>query len=264
MTIDLVAIDLDGTLLGSNNTISKRNRAAVVALQEKGVAVTLATGRMFASANRIAEDLGISCPLICYQGAQIREPSTGHILSETVLPQPLCRRVIQFALQKGLHVNAFSGDSVFMSALTDEGKQYLEVSRVEATIVGNLLSWLTTDLLKIVLVTKEEETLSVVTELQELFGEELTATRSHPLFAETISARASKGNALKWLSGHLQIPLSNIMGIGDNLNDLSLVSTAGFGVAMGNAAPEVKEQASHITGIADEDGVAQSIETFAL
>ena len=132
------------------------------------------------------------------------------------------------------------------------------------TVVNDLTHWLAEDLLKLVIITDESTTIKIVKELTEKLGSQLNVTRSYPIFAETISPIASKGRALKKLAAHLGIQIDRVMGIGDNLNDLDLVEVAGFGVAMGNGAPEVKAQADYVTDDADNDGVATALEQLIL
>lgn len=264
MKFDLVAVDLDGTILGADNQVSPRVEAVLKAVQDRGVNVTIATGRMFMSARRFAEQLRIETPIICYQGAQVRLPTTGETISEALVPMDVALRVIQYCRQNGYHINAFRGDDVFMEELTESGKFYLGLSGVEGTVVGNLAEWLPGDVLKLVIVTDEPTTVTIIDDLSREFGDQLNVTRSYPIFAETISPRASKGRALTELAAHLGIPIERVMGIGDNLNDLDLVVTAGYGVAMGNGAPEVKARADYVTDDVDNDGVATALEKLIL
>lgn len=264
MKFELVAIDLDGTLLGPDNEVSPRVEEALRSVQAAGVRVTIATGRMFTSARRFAEQFGIETPLICYQGAQIRHPVTGEIVSETLVPREIALDVIRYCQRNSYHVNAFRGDTVFMEELTPAGEFYLGLSGVEATFVPDLAAWLPGDLLKLVIVTDEPTTVTIIDELTEQFGSRLNVTRSYPIFAETISPDASKGRALRSLAAHIGVPIERVMGIGDNLNDLDLVTAAGFGVAMGNGAPEVKARADYVTDDVENDGVATALEKLIL
>jgi len=264
MNYELVAIDLDGTILGSDNEVSPRVEEAVRAVQAMGISVTIATGRMFASARRFAEHFGIKTPLICYQGAQVRHPESGDIISETLIPKEVALGVIEYCQRNSYHVNAFQGDSVFMAELTPEAEFYLGLSGVEGTVVGDLAAWLPGDVLKLVIITDEPTTVTVIDELTTEFGARLNVTRSYPIFAETISPDVSKGRALRSLAVHLGVPIERVMGIGDNLNDLDLVTAAGFGVAMGNGAPEVKARADYITDDVEHDGVATALEKLIL
>ena len=260
----LLALDLDGTLIGESPEISPRSAHAVREAAKLGVKVTLATGRMYRAARPYAEQLGIATPLICYQGAQIREPVSGEIISETGIDRETALEVLRYSRENGYHVNAFAGDELYMAELTPEGRFYSERANVEPNIVGDLSEWLDRDVLKLVLITDEPTTLKIIYELSERFGERLYVTRSFPNYAETISPYASKGKALKYLAKRLDIALENVMAIGDDLNDIDMVAAAGLGVAMRNSAPDVLSNAQFVTGTVDEDGVATAIERFIL
>ncbi len=260
----LLALDLDGTLVGESPEISERSARALQEAALRGVKVTLATGRMYLAAKPYAEQLGIVTPLICYQGAQIREPIGGKIVSETGVDRELALKVLRYCRENDYHVNAFVGDELFMAELTPEGKFYSERANVKPNIVGDLTEWLEGDVLKLVIVTDEPTTVKIIDELSERFGELLYVTRSYPIFAETINPDVSKGQALADLAKWLGIPLENVMAIGDDLNDIDMVATAGLGVAMRSSPPDLLRNAQFVTGTVDEDGVATAVERFIL
>ena len=262
--IRLVAIDLDGTLVDDRNVIAPRVREAIAAAREQGVEVVIATGRMFRSALKFADELALTSPVICYQGAQIRDPGSGAVLHERLLAQAHAAAVIDFATRRGVHVNAFAGDELFMSELTAEGRFYCQLSGIAPQLVGDLSEWLEEDLVKLVLVTDSSAARALVDEVSAAAPREVSVTRSHPRLVEAIDARVNKGDALARLSRIMDIPIGQIMGIGDNLNDLPLVAAAGFGVAMGSGAPETKAAADFVTAPYDDDGVAVAIERFVL
>ena len=151
-----------------------------------------------------------------------------------------------------------------MAKLTPEGKFYSQRANVDPIIVGNLTEWLTDDVLKLVIVTDESTTMRIINELSAQLGERLYVTRSYPIFAETISADVSKGKALAELAKQLHIAKENVMAIGDDLNDLDMVATAGLGIAMGSSPPDLLSNAQFVTGTVEEDGVATAVERFIL
>src|ERR1700733_10244783 len=95
--IRLVALDLDGTLVGSNLTVSPRVRNSIAQARARGTEITIVTGRMFAATKPFAGILGITGPLVCYQGAAIFEASTGAVLRETPVHQDVTRQVLAWA-----------------------------------------------------------------------------------------------------------------------------------------------------------------------
>lgn len=263
-SIRLVAIDLDGTLVDDRNEVAPRVASAIKAARAEGVEVAIATGRMFRSALKFAAELSLTAPVICYQGAQIRDPASGAVLHERLLAREHAAAVIEFAGAQQVHVNAFAGDELYMAELTAEGRFYCQLSGIEPRLVGDLAAWLDRDLVKLVLVTERANSRQLVERLVDAVPAEINITRSHPRLVEAIDGRVNKGDALARLSRIMDIPISQIMGIGDNLNDLPLVEAAGFGVAMGSGAPETKAAADFVTAPYDEDGVAVAIERFVL
>ena len=259
-----MAIDLDGTLVDDRNEVAPRVAGAIAAARAEGVEIVIATGRMFRSAQRFVDELSLTAPVICYQGAQIRDPASGAILHEQLLCQGHAAAVIEFARRRRVHVNAFAGDDLYMAELTAEGRFYCRLSGIEPQLVGDLGTWLDRDLVKLVLVTDSENSRRLVDQLVNAVPPEINITRSHPRLVEAIDGRVNKGDALARLSQIMDIPVSQIMGIGDNLNDLPLVQAAGFGVAMGSGAPETKAAADFVTTPYEEDGVAVAIERFIL
>ncbi|MBM4435906.1 MAG: HAD family phosphatase [Actinobacteria bacterium] len=261
---DLLALDLDGTLVVDSNPVTPRVRAAIRQAQARGVHVTLATGRMFQSARRFAQDLGVTVPIICYQGALIRHPQTGASLYARVMPVAPARQVLAFAAERGLHINAYVDDELYMRQITPEGEFYASTARVDIHVAHDLDALVARGTTKLVIVTDEDQVLPVVAALQARLGSALFITRSHPRFAEATSPDVSKGAALHILAKRLGIPVARTMAIGDNLNDLDLVQAAGLGVAMGDGDQRVRAAAGWVTGTYFEDGVATAIEKFIL
>ncbi len=262
----LVAIDLDGTLIDRRLTIAPRVQEAIRAVQERGVTVTLASGRMFAATLPFAQQLKITAPLICYQGALVRHPVTGETFFHVPVPQDLAMEVAALAKAKGVQVNAFVDDRLYIERLTPEAQSYIDLARVEPHFVSDLIALLASNPpTKLVLVNLDEgKTDGLLAELSAHFARRLAITKSYPFYTEVIHPDVSKGRALAQLARQLGIPQKEVLAIGDNLNDLSLVEYAGLGVAMGNAAPQVKAAADYVTATLEEDGVAQALELFIL
>ena len=260
----LLALDVDGTLIVDDHPVTPRVRRAISAAQDAGVKVTIATGRMFQSARRFAHDLGVTVPIICYHGALVRHPLTEETLVSITMAVDPALDVVHFADEAGLHVNAYVDDQLYMRRMTPEGAYYAKIARVEANVVEDFESVIGRGSTKLVIVTDEPRVLGVVDQLRKRVGDVLYVTRSHPRFAEATSPTVSKGYALRQLATHLGVPIEQTMAVGDNLNDLDLVTEAGLGVAMGDGDPRVRAAADFVTGTYFEDGVATAIERFIL
>lgn len=269
MTVKLLALDLDGTLFGDDLCISDRTRAAIRAALERGVIVTIATGRMFTSARKIAAGLGIEAPLICYQGALIRHSRTADTLYHKTVPASLAHEIIMETGRRGLHLNAYMDDMLYVARITPEARFYSQINMdLKVEEVGDLSHWLDTrpgeELTKMVIVTDPDETDSVLADFTATYAGRLQITKSHPRFTEFTNVECSKGIALSFLAASLGIERQQVMAIGDGHNDLDMIRWAGYGIAMPTAPRAVLDIAHTVCLPIAEDGAAKAIERFIL
>ncbi len=265
MTIRLLAIDLDGTLVNHDLVMNPRDVAAVKAASAAGVAVVLATGRMFKSSLRFAEPLGLRGPIINYQGAVVREIASGEVWYRCELTVPMQRRVLALAEPKDWHVNVYIDERVYTARARPEADLYAKIGMVPYQVVGPLSKWVRQDSTKMVLVDLDPENVPArITELTAWMGDVARVTRSLDWFVEVVNPQVSKARALAMVADRLGVAQAEVCAIGDNTNDEDMVRWAGFGVAMGNAPAALKKLAKHVTGTVDEAGVAQVIERFVI
>ncbi|HEY0494032.1 MAG TPA: Cof-type HAD-IIB family hydrolase [Candidatus Dormibacteraeota bacterium] len=263
MPIRLVAIDLDGTLVNDALTIHDRDLGAVKAATAAGVHVVIATGRMFRSSMPYAKTLGLTGPIINYQGAVIREISSEEILYKCELTVEMQQRVLSFTEPRDWHVNAYVDEKVYTERPRPEADLYERISGVPYETVGRLSSWVRQDSTKMVLVDLDKESVPErIAELTEWMGPIARVTRSLAWFVEVINPEVSKARALALVADRLGVAQADVCAIGDNKNDEEMISWAGFGVAMGDAPPEVKAIARHVTGTVNQAGVADVFERF--
>ena len=261
--IKLIAIDLDDTLLRNDLTISPRAKKAIKRAAEAGTAVTLATGRMYASALPFARDLKLNLPLITYQGALVKYAG-GQVVYHKPLPLSLSRRIARHILPYGYHLNVYINDELYMDRESPEGRRYLSISKVPVHLVENLPEAIDQNPTKLLVIAEEPQLDALATDLRAVFGTAVNITKSKPHFLEIGHRKATKGLALERLARSLGLQASQVMAIGDSWNDLDMIEFAGIGVAMANALPEVKEIADYITCNNDDDGVAEAIEKLVL
>jgi Cof subfamily protein (haloacid dehalogenase superfamily) len=265
VTIRLLAIDLDGTLVNHDLVMNPHDVAAVKAASAAGVTVVLATGRMFKSSLRFAEPLGLRGPIINYQGAIVRDIASGEVWYRCELTVPMQQRVLALAEPKDWHVNVYVDELVYTARARPEADLYAKIGMVPYQVVGPLSKWVRQDSTKMVLVDLDPE--NVPTRIKELtawMGDVARVTRSLDWFVEVVNPEVSKAAALAMVADRLGIAQAEVCAIGDNTNDEDMVRWAGFGVAMGNAPAALKSLAKHITGTVDEGGVAQVIERFVI
>lgn len=263
LDIKLIAIDLDGTLLRNDLTISPRAQEAITRATERGVCVTLATGRMFASALPFACELNLNLPLITYQGALVKY-ADGRVVYHKPLSIKKAKAVVDFILPYGYHLNVYINDELYMGKDSPEGKRYASISKVPVHLVDNLPDIITQGPTKLLVIAKEEQLDMLAGDLGDCFGNSINITKSSPYFLEIGNKEATKGRALKKLALSMGLNASQVMAIGDSWNDLDMIEYAGLGVAMANAQPEVKKAARYVTCNNDDDGVAEAIEKWVL
>jgi Cof subfamily protein (haloacid dehalogenase superfamily) len=267
--IRLLAIDLDGTIFGDDLVISPRTRRAIQDAQALGAVVTIATGRMFRSARQIAVDLRVTGPLICYQGAMVRDAVTSELLLHETIPHGMAHTIFAETEGLGLHLNVYLDDELYVSQVNRYAEFYSSINMgLPMTEVGNLHEWLDgqggKEPTKLVIVTDTEQTDGVLGHFTARYSESLQVTKSHARFTEFTNKRCSKGRALAFLAAELTIPRESVMAIGDGLNDLDMIAWAGLGVAMDTCPQEVRAAARVVCPPLSEDGAAVAIERYVL
>lgn len=271
--IRMLALDLDGTLLNSSREVSPRNLRALRAAQKQGLYVTITTGRPPHSVLRYASLLGTARGsfAIVFNGAGVvslddyaQKPQEQGF---DLLHRSICeaQRVQEIYLRAQSYGLSMHGYSVEQGLLVREVTPYaaLEINHNQAPYQLMDFAALPCELHFFkVLVTGESERLDAFRqELDPSLLADFEIMRSTPNFLEFIPDRSSKGSALAWLCRYLGLETSQVMAFGDAENDLTMLQTAGCGVAMANALqPEILDSADLVTLSNDEDGVALAVE----
>ena len=263
--IKLVAVDLDDTLLNSQLQISPTTAQAIRSAIERGVVVTLATGRMYQSALPYALQLGLDVPLITYHGALVKTSLSQEVLYHKTISVELACKIIDLAEEKGFRgINLYLNDELYVTADNPAVEAYTRLARVPFNTVADLRDTLTAGADKIMIIDEEAKLDWLAPLLRETVSNQLHITKSKPHFLEITHPAATKGQALDFLAGKIGIDRSQVMAIGDSYNDLDMLEYAGLGVAMGNARTEIQDKADFVTAKNDADGVAEAIQKFVL
>jgi Cof subfamily protein (haloacid dehalogenase superfamily) len=261
----LLALDLDGTIVDESLQISPRVRRALRAAMDDGVHVTLASGRPFSATLLFANDLGIQEPLICHQGAMVRNPCSGEVYLRRSLPRNLAHEFVDTAREHGWDLCLTIDDEQYVERVTP-GLQVISALApvpIEPHVVADLKA-LPQDPLRLLLIVEAAQAARVRDLLRERFAGRLLIVRSFARFVEATDLAASKGQALAFLAQKLGVSQAETMAIGDNDNDVDMVTWAGLGVAMGNGSTALRAAANHVAGTIAEDGAASAIERFIL
>ncbi len=260
MTYRLLTLDLDGTTFGNDLVIRPRVMQAVRAVQAAGVQVSLATGRMFQSALPFARQLGVSAPLICYQGAVIRPLDGSRPIWNKPVPLALAREAVCFALERGYTTNVYLDDQVFTQTYDGNARFYEQLNRVTISPADDVMRLMRQRPTKLVMISGEEGAEHIAAALRRRFDGRAQVVQSHRRFAEITALGVNKGSALRYLARRLGVPLRATVAVGDQQNDVPMLDVAGLAVAMGNAAPAVLEHAAMHAPPVSQDGVAWVIE----
>lgn len=265
--IQLIAVDLDGTLLNSRHELTERTEKALRAAIDKGVHVVLATGKTRASATSLIARLGLTSPGIFLQGLAVYN-GDGSLRHQTLLDTAVARQVITFAEDRGFTVTAYSGTTMYVRARNADTAVLVEYGEPEPQAVGplqNLLDKTPVNKLLALHIADRRRVAALRWQLGMQLGRAAKLTQAAiPEMLEIVPPGASKGAALKGLLKELNIPAENVLALGDAENDIEMLQLAGVGVAMANAQQMVKDAADHITASNDADGVAEAIERFVL
>lgn len=270
LPIRLIALDIDGTLIGDDLTIGERTRTAIRKASERDVAVSLVTGRMVSSALRFAEDLGLTGPIVGYQGGLIRampEVGTrrlGRLLVHTPLAASTAQTVVRWTREHGLdpHVNHL--ERFILRADDPRADDYSAFMGAQAELVDDLIGAIDHPVTK-VLAVGEPPLPDVIAPLARAhFAGVADVTISHPRFLEFVAPGTSKGRAVRWLARRLGVPLGATLAIGDQWNDLEMLGEVGHGAAMPSAPAGVKAVARYLAPSLVDEGVAQLIEGLVL
>lgn len=266
MDYKIVALDLDGTLVNSKHEISDANRDILIKIQEMGCKVAIATGRPFKGAVRQAEKLQLSRfggYIMCYNGGLIMDCRDKKVIFSRELPHEYIPEICEGIKGLDITVNTYTADEIIAA---NSHNKYTEI---EPDIVGMKLRFVD-DFVKFVdfpinkcLLTGEPETISRLEEIyREQFKGRLDVFKSEAFFLELVPVGVNKGEAISKLAEINNVDISRTISFGDGFNDVELIKTAGVGIAMANACPEVLKSADYVTLNNDMDGVAAGIEKF--
>ncbi len=264
--IELLALDVDGTLIDEEMVIPDRVHRVVMRAQERGVIVTLATGRMFEATLPFARELDIEAPLICYQGGLIHTPDADGPLYRATMDPQVVQEVLSWRdSDSQWHMVLYADDALFVDNLRYPESFYRDLLGDDLHCVDDLSSVLNRhEPVKFLFIADPLEADEIERAMRRRFKGQMEVVRSHANFVEGNPLGVSKGDALSRLASHLGVPQGRVMAVGDQGNDVPMIAWAGVGVAMGNASPAAKAVADWIAPSFSEHGAAVAIERFVL
>jgi Cof subfamily protein (haloacid dehalogenase superfamily) len=261
-TVRAVAMDLDRTIVGESLQLTPRLVEAVRATAEAGITPIVATGRMLRSSRPFATELGVTAPLICYQGALIADPVSGEWLQHHPMPVDTAREVIEAIRARGEHVNVYVDDELYVDELNLYALEYARHAKLEAHAVGDVVTWLKEPTTKLVVVGEPERLDTLEAELKATYDGSLFIAKSLPFFLEVAQPGVSKGSALRWVTRHLGIETRDVVAFGDGANDVELLEEAGLGVMIETGDSALEPYAGWRVPRPEDEGVAAFLEAL--
>jgi Cof subfamily protein (haloacid dehalogenase superfamily) len=273
MSCKLICTDMDGTLLNDKKTINEENLKAIKKAHEKGVKIAICTGRLFTSAKYYGELIGVKAPIIACNGAYIREKDKEEIIYKLELGIENCIKIQQIVGKYNFRIFYNTANSVIASNGYPENYAYVKMNEdlpeefridlIDSKDIYETIKEKGNEILKCICITEDGSDIDKARkELLELNEFEVVSSGADNI--EIMHKGNSKGRAVKALADFFNISKEEVMCIGDNENDLSMIEYAGIGVAMGNGSELVKKAANYVTDTNNNSGVAKAIEKFVL
>ncbi|MBQ0056729.1 MAG: HAD family phosphatase [Bacteroidales bacterium] len=268
MAIKLIALDLDGTLTNSQKVITPRTRQALMKAQEQGVILVLASGRPTLGIQALADELLIGEHggyVLAFNGGKMTKWSDRSVVFEQILDENLVPELYEAATSHDFPILTYQGLGIASSVIDDE---YVEheafINKLPVELYDDFLNQIVYPINKCLIVGVPERLALLEKELAKQMEGRMNIYRSSAFFLECVPMGIDKAASLQRLIDMLGIKREEVMACGDGYNDLSMIEFAGLGVAMENAAPEVKEKADYVTLSNEEDGVGVAVEKFVL
>ena len=266
----LLVVDIDGTLVGRDGSISVEDREALAEARRSGIQVSLSTGRASQACSAIIDQLSLDGYHIFFDGALVSNPNRGEEVYVKPLARGVVREAVEFAHRNDIYLELYSATRYFVERETWATEIHRQFFNLEPTVVDFTNLYSQERVIKGGLITSSPEEVAQARSFRLRFDRSLhfSVARSPAFpgvdFINVVAPEVSKGKALAALASHLGMSMTEVMAIGDGVNDISLLSVAGLALAMGNAPDEVKAVAHYVTLDVDHSGLAAAIKRFLL
>lgn len=267
MEFDIIALDVDGTLLNDQFELTEGNKEAVRKAHTLGAKIVLCTGRSPASTLPLLKELGLEGYSINHNGAATIHSwgtENAELVHEFAFSVKQIEPLVHYCREHGIHFDVSTAFHIYVESLTDEEKTVYKKFYMTPELYKDVLE-LEVPLVKFTLAGEPDQVDQIEKEWTEsrIYGD-LTMMRSGEFFIDVMHSDASKGNALKALAEGWGVPPERVMAIGNYFNDLEMLTYAGMGIAMDNSPDAVKQAARAVTGSNNEDGVRDALLKYVL
>lgn len=263
----LIVSDFDGTLVNRDGTITRENKEAIARYVQDGGAFAISTGRMPSGILPRAKELGLKGLAACCQGSIIVDIETEKLLLDGRIPNEVTVKICEKMEALGLHIHVYDLGAYYSNMDDEALKLYENAVRVKAQVVSDkpisqfvketgLCSY------KVLAMVDPKEGDKILNEMEREGFAGCEVTRSASYLVEVINAKYSKGTAVEFLAKHYNVPIEKTVAVGDQRNDLPMLEAAGLGIAVKNAAAELKDKALAFGYTNEESAIAKIIEKF--
>lgn len=260
--VRLIALDLDGTLLDEEKKIPHRAIEMIAKAREKGIIVTLASARPLCSMLPYVCQLQLDAPLISLSGSYVTDEKQEKIWLKRPMNLLKFREMIRIFEEKNYYVKVYLENQLFVQEVTKETADYSRIFGVPYTALGpKRLRTLEKAPLRIALFD-DSVRIQNASQILKMWSDDFAVIRDTDHGLEIVEPTVSKGAALKIICCGLGIPMENVMAVGNEGSDISMIREAGIGIAMGNACEELKQCADDVTKTNEECGVGYAIQKF--
>lgn len=268
MSIKLVAVDIDGTLLNNKREITPDVFAAIQEAKKEGVKIVIATGRPIAGVTNLLEELNLRNHgdyVITFNGGLVQDTATGEALVKEPLAYDDYLDIELLSRKLGVHMHAITKEGIY-TANRNIGKYTIH----EASLVNMPVYYRTPEemvdkeIVKIMMIDEPDILAAAIANIPDSFYQHYTIVRSRPFYLELMNKKVSKGTAVAHLAQKLGLSKDETMAIGDEENDRTMLEAVGNPVVMENGIPELKKIAKYITKSNDDSGVAYAIKKWVL
>ncbi len=256
LTLKAVAFDLDDTLLRDDLSISDRTVRTLRTLDRKGVHILPCSGRAMESMRPFVQRIGCASRVIACNGAEIYSGDF-RPLHASLLPLNAALAILAFGASRQVYMQTYDGGSFYYNHNSPYADMYARTARLRGVCIPDLSAFVTLHPTSKILMMDDPDRISEMRgQAEAMFSHLCSVTTSKSSYLEFNPLHASKGSALGICAKELGFSMENLIAYGDSLNDLSMLTGAGEGVAVGNARDEVIRACVRVAPTNGEDGVA--------
>ena len=249
----MLVLDLDDTLLKSDRTISESTKEHLLRAQKNGIIIVLASGRPTYGIRKIS-----------YNGARIVDCKLGKELYACNIKREQLYNLFDMAIESGAYIQTYVGDYIIASKANEYTDIEKQITGMDILVPDNFKKYVSDDVVKAIVLQHPDKLAKIEKAWREKINNTMYMTISKPFFLEFMNKDVDKSKSIERLADMLGISMSQVIAVGDSYNDLSMIKSAGLGVAMGNAVELVKDNADYITADNDHDGIVMVINKFVL